>query len=125
MLNLPIDGLAWDERSPEVSGPIPPRLRTAEDLGIPTTVVADLTLKVLHLHGSMRGNELAAHLCIPFTVFEPALTILTDLGYLSSGGLGRQSHPELSVMEAVEWQLARGGQERARELMSLNQYAGP
>ena len=39
--------------------------------------------------------------------------------------MSRGAHPGLTVMAAVEWHLSRGGQERARELMSVNQYAGP
>ena len=125
MLSVPIDELSWADRAPAISGPVPPRPQTVEDLGIPVPVVADLALKVLHLHGSMQGSDLATHLCLPFEVFEPALATLTDLGYVSSGGLSQALESDLSVMEAVQWQLSRGGQERARELMSLNQYAGP
>jgi predicted ATPase with chaperone activity len=103
--------------------PLPPR--TAGDLGIPATVVADIALKVLYFHGAMRGDELADHLCVPFDVFEPALAILNEAAHISSGGMGRSSHAQLAVMAAVEWHVSRSGQERARELMAINQYAGP
>ena len=107
------------------SGPVPPRPRTYEDLGLPVGVVADLALKVLYFHGSKTGRELADHLCIPFTLMEPAIKLMTDAAYCESSGIRRTAAGDVNVLASVQWQLSHGGRERARELLDINQYAGP
>ena len=106
--------------------PCPPPPRTPEDLGLPFSAVTDLLLKVLYFNGTMTGRDLAAHICIPFPIVEPALRHLSQEQLTTSTGMRSGdlvSGDQLSA--ATQWVLSAGGRERARELIEINQYAGP
>jgi predicted ATPase with chaperone activity len=109
-----------------LSEPLPPPPRTEADLGVPLHVAIDIALKSLYFQGAMRGRELADHLCLPFRLVEPILRWLSDAGYCMSGGLPKgELISDDSVLSSVQWNLTGNGRDRARELMDVNQYAGP
>jgi len=109
-----------------MSPPLPPIPRTEADLRVPMQVALDLALKSFYFQGALRGRELADHLCLPFRLVEPLLRSLSDAGYCMSGGLPKgEAISEESVLSAVQWSLTQSGRDRARELLSVNQYAGP
>jgi hypothetical protein len=110
----------------QVSPPLPPPPRTEADLRVPLHVAIDIALKSLYFRGAMRGRELAEHLCLPFRLVEPVLRWLNDAGYCQSAGVpkGEPIGTE-SVLSSVQWNLTGPGRERARELLDVNQYAGP
>ncbi len=112
--------------APRQSIPCPPPPRTPEDLGLPFSAVTDLLLKVLYFNGTMTGRDLAAHICVPFPIAEPALKHLSSEQLISSSGMRTQelgSGEQLSA--ATQWLLTNTGRERSRELIDVNQYAGP
>ena len=111
---------------PRQSIPCPPPPRNPEDLGLPFSAVTDLLLKVLYFNGSMMGRDLATHVCIPFGIVEPALRHLSSEEQVSSTGMRTnelEGHETLSA--ATQWALSNHGRERARQLIEVNQYAGP
>jgi energy-coupling factor transporter ATP-binding protein EcfA2 len=112
--------------STQISAPLPPVPRTEADLRVPLHVAIDIALKSFYFRGSMRGGELAEHLCLPFRLVEPVLRWLNDAGYCQSGGVPKgEVISQESVLSSVQWNLTHSGRERARELLEVNQYAGP
>ena len=105
---------------------LPPVPRTAEDTGLPFSFVCDLVLKVLYFNGSMLGRDLAAHICLPFPFIETTLKFLADEGYCSSIGM-RAGHndPGEALGASMRYLISSSGRQRARELLDINQYAGP
>jgi len=116
------------EASPtvQVSPPLPPPPRNEADLRVPLHVAIDIALKSFYFRGSLRGRELADHLCLPFRLVEPVLRWLSDAGYCMSAGVPKgETIGNESVLSSVQWNLTATGRERARELLDVNQYAGP
>ena len=105
----------------------PPVPTTPEETGLPFSFLCDLILKVLYFNGGMVGRDLAAHTCLPFHLIEATFKFLSDEGYCSSAGM-RSSAP-LAIDEplaaGMQFMISSAGRERARELIELNQYAGP
>jgi predicted ATPase with chaperone activity len=113
-------------RTVPISPPLPPPPRTEADLRVPLHVAIDIALKSFYFQGSMRGRDLADHLCLPFHLVEPIVRWLSDAGYCMSGGLPKgELISDESVLSSVQWNLTATGRERARELLEVNQYAGP
>ncbi len=111
-----------------VSSPIalPPQPRVIEETGLPFSFICDLVLKILYFNGSMLGREIAAHTCLRFAILETALKFIADEGYTSTAGVRMTSlAPGESISAAMEHQISSTGRQKARELMDLNQYAGP
>ena len=112
--------------APRQSIPCPPPPRTPEDLGLPFSAVTDLLLKVMYFNGTMTGRDLAGHVCIPFAIVEPALRHLSTESLISASGMRTQDiGADEQLTAATQWQLTNLGRERARELIEINQYAGP
>src|SRR5258708_12366917 len=101
--------------------------RNREATGLPFSCVCDLVLKVLYLNGSMMGRELANHICLPFSLLESTLKFLADEGYAQSTGV--LQNIELLAGEplaaGLQYTISGTGRTRAREILDLNQYAGP
>ena len=120
--------MSVDTMSPPVSTPapiaFPPVPRTIEDTGLPFTFIGDLVLKVLYFNGGMLGRDLANHTCLPFPLIESTLKFLSDEGYCSSTGI-RALTEDGPVTASMQWLISSAGRQRARELIDLNQYAGP
>jgi len=117
---------ATRQTTAEISPPLPPVPRTEADLRVPLHVAIDIALKSFYFRGSMRGRELAEHLCLPFRLVEPVLRWLNDAGYCQSAGVPKgEAITNESVLSSVQWNLTHSGRERARELLDVNQYAGP
>jgi len=105
---------------------LPPAPRTAEETGLPFSFLCDLALKILYFNGGMVGRDLAAHVCLPFTLLEQTLRFLADQGYCSSAGMqvtNLASHEPLAA--GMGYTISTTGRARAREVIDLNQYAGP
>ena len=105
---------------------LPPVPRTAEETGLPFSFVCDLVLKVLYFNGSLLGRDIASHVCLPWAFIETTLRFLGDEGYCSSAGVKSVPlHPGESINAGMQYQISSTGRQRARELLELNQYAGP
>jgi hypothetical protein len=118
--------IAGDPAPLPISPPLPPPPRIEADLRVPMHVASDIALKSFYFQGAMRGRDLAEHLCLPFRLVEPILRSLSDAGYCMSGGLGKGERiSDESVLSSVQWTLTQTGRDRARELLDVNQYAGP
>lgn len=115
--------------APPVAAPpivLPPVPRTAEDTGLPFSFVCDLILKVLYFNGSMLGRDIANHICLPFSFVETALRFLADEGYCSSVGMRAVNlDPGEHINAGMQHLISSTGRQRARELLEINQYAGP
>lgn len=114
--------------SAPVAAPIalPPQPRSLEETGLPFTFICDLVLKILYFNGSMLGRDIAAHTCLPFAFLETTLKFLADEGFASTAGVRMTAlGPGETISAAMEHQISGTGRQKARELMELNQYAGP
>ena len=104
----------------------PPLPRTVEATGLPFTFLCDLVLKVLYFNGGMLGGDIARHVCLPFSLVERALKFLSDEGYCTTAGVRMAALDEgESIGTGLQFLISTAGRARARELIQLNQYAGP
>jgi hypothetical protein len=100
--------------------------RTAEETGLPFSFVCDLALKVMYFNGSMLGRDIALHLCLPFPFVETTLRFLGDEGYCSATGVHTRTLDASEPINAgMQYSISTSGRQRARELLDINQYAGP
>lgn len=105
---------------------LPPPPRTVEETGLPVSFIGDLVLKVLYFNGSMLGREVAEHVCLPFALIEGTLKFLADEGYISTTGVRMAAlAPGEPISAGMQSQISSVGRQRARELLEVNQYAGP
>ena len=89
---------------------------TVEDLGIPRSLLEDLALKTLYLHGEMSLLELADGMRLSFAIVEELFRRLRKEQLCEVKGFAdRVYHIAITSQ----------GRERALELLSLNHYAGP
>jgi len=104
----------------------PPVPRTVEATGLPFSFLCDLVLKVLYFNGSMLGRDIARHICLPFSLVETTLKFLADEGYCASTGVRMTAlDAGESIATGMQFLISNAGRARARELIQLNQYAGP
>jgi hypothetical protein len=104
----------------------PPLPRTAEATGLPFTFLCDLVLKVLYFNGGMLGGDIARHVCLPFSVVERTLKFLSDEGYCTTTGVRMTALAQgESIGTGLQFLISTSGRARARELIQVNQYAGP
>lgn len=114
--------------SPAAPAPIalPVPIHTSEDTGLPFSFLADLVLKSLYFSGSQLGRDLANHLCIPYSIIEAALKFLADEGYVSAAGVQTSILSKGETIGAgMQYFISSSGRQRTREILALNQYAGP
>ena len=105
---------------------LPPPPRTVEETGLPISFIGDLVLKVLYFNGTMMGRDIAAHTCLRFAFIESTLKFLGDEGYVAATGVRMADLDPGEPMNAgMTYQISSTGRQRARELLELNQYAGP
>src|ERR1035438_1024802 len=105
---------------------LPPMPRSAEETGLPFSFVCDLVLKVLYFNGSMLGRDIANHLCLPFSFVDATSRFLADEGYCSSTGVHTATlDPGEPINAGMQHMISTTGRQRARELLEINQYAGP
>jgi predicted ATPase with chaperone activity len=111
--------------SPQIA--FPPVPSSIDETGLPFSFICDLILKVCYLNGGMLGRSLAQHVCLPFPLVEQALKFLSDEGYVASTGVRMRGLGEAgeSIAAGMQYLISTGGRERAREILELNQYAGP
>jgi len=89
---------------------------TIEDLGIPRSLLDDLALKTLWLHGEMSLLELADGMHVSYAIVEVLFHRLRKEQLCEVKGLANLSH-QIAITSR--------GREHALELLSLNRYAGP
>ncbi len=108
-----------------VAGLPPPPLSEA-DTGLPMSFVADLVLKVVYFNGTMLGHDIAEQVCLPFALLERPLKFLANEGYCACAGI-RKAVPQAEepIGAGMEYAITSMGRQRARELLDINQYAGP
>jgi predicted ATPase with chaperone activity len=98
----------------------PPPVRSVQDTGLNLGILQDLVIKILYFGGYMSGNEIAAHIHLPFTgVIDLVLEGLKREKFVEvrgGGGLGAG---------AYEYVITLKGTEKAHEALARSQYAGP
>lgn len=105
--------IATSVDSPSFHPKIP---RTADETGLNLLLIEDLILKALLSQGFLSGKEIAATLCLGFTVIEPILADLKNrllIGHRSNSGLGD-----------FIYMLSDQGRERAQNAYAHNTYVG-
>ncbi|MGH3231614.1 MAG: hypothetical protein ACRDOA_24045, partial [Streptosporangiaceae bacterium] len=95
------------------------------DIGLPFSFLSDLILKTLYFNGNLLGRELARRSCLPWPVAAEVLTFLTHEGFCGTSGRRGQAPAGGEFAESLEYLLTSPGRERAREVLQVNQYAGP
>jgi hypothetical protein len=74
----------------------------------------------------MLGRDIARHLCLPFAFVETTLRFLMDESYCSSTGVNTATlEPGEPINAGMQYSISSAGRQRARELLEINQYAGP
>jgi predicted ATPase with chaperone activity len=89
---------------------------TIEDLGIRRSLLDDLALKTLYLHGEMSLPELASGMHLSFAVAEQLFRRLRNEQLCEVKGFN-----DLAYQFAITSQ----GRERALDLLSISRYVGP
>lgn len=90
--------------------------KTLEETGLTSVVVEDLIFKVMLAKGAMSGREIAADICLHFTVVEPLLADLKVrllVYHKTSSGVGD-----------FIYMLTETGQEKAMIAREISAYAG-
>ena len=101
----------------------PPVPQSPKEAGIPSGFISDLVLKVIYYNGAMLGREVVRHVCLPWNIVSDSLKFLSDEGYVSTTGI-RGAVGGAEFAEGLQYAITRGGRERAKELVDVNQYAG-
>lgn len=87
-----------------------------EDTGIRKGLLEDLVLKVLYLHGEMSLIQLSELTCLSLGVIEEIFQFFRQERLCEVKGMTGGTHRIV---------VSQQGRQRAAELLSLNQYAGP
>ncbi|MBI1313645.1 ATPase [bacterium] len=106
-------------RLDQAQAPPPRSPKTLRDSGLSLSLVCDLILKQLYLHGSLQGVEIARNARLPFNVIDECLRFLKEdrcLEVTSGDVIGRVSY---------RFHLSEVGRERAKEAFDLCRYVGP
>lgn len=114
--------LAYNPRRP---GFCPEAPRSLEELGLPFSFVTELILKIMYFNGNILGRDIAARACLPWPITSDALNFLASEGYCGTTGIRGTAGPGSDFAESLQYLVTNLGRERAREILELNQYAGP
>lgn len=87
-----------------------------EETGIRRGLLEDLALKILYLNGEMTLPELARHTCLSLAVIEQIFQYFRKQQLCEVKGMAGGTHRIVTSSE---------GKQRAVDLLSLSQYAGP
>ncbi len=113
------------EQEPRVPGFCPAAPRSLEELGLPFSFVSDLVLKIMYFNVNILGRDIATRACLPWSITSEALNFLASEGYCGTTGIRGTAGPGTDFAESLQYLVTNLGRERARELLELNQYAGP
>jgi predicted ATPase with chaperone activity len=103
----------------QAQAPPPRSPKSLRESGLSLSLVCDLILKQLYLHGALQGVEIARNARLPFNVIDECLQFLKDdrcLEVTSGEVIGRVSY---------RFHLSTVGRERAKEAFDLCRYVGP
>ncbi len=104
----------------EIATMVPPSVNSIEDTGLDSSFISDLLLKHLYFGGVMAGATLAANMSLPYyQVIEIILESLKTQSFIEVRG----STGVLST--TYRYALTEKGQNRVREALERNMYAGP
>ncbi len=93
-------------------------------LRLPFSFVCDLVLKIMYFNGNILGRDVAARACLPWSITSEAINFLASEGYCGTTGI-RGTYGGGDFAESLQYLVTNAGRERAREILELNQYAGP
>ncbi len=102
----------------------PPEPESLAALGLPFSFICDLILKIMYFNGNILGRDVAARACLPWSVTSEAINFLTSEGYCGTTGI-RGTYAGGDFAESLQYLVSSAGRDRAREILELNQYAGP
>jgi predicted ATPase with chaperone activity len=108
------------------SGFVPPRPREPKQVGISSSLVNDLILKMMHLSGQMAGFEIAGRLRLDYVCIHDLVAKLAAAGLIQSIGQAQQTARRLERLEeGLTYTITDSGRDRAREAFDRNAYTGP
>ena len=102
----------------------PPAPDSLAALRLPFSFVCDLILKIMYFNGNILGRDVAERACLPWSVTSEAINFLTSEGYCGTTGI-RGTYAGGDFAESLQYLVTGAGRDRAREILELNQYAGP
>ncbi len=103
----------------EMYAEAPPRPESLEDTGLTESQLTDLILKTLYQTGMLSGEELAAALCVPFTILDDLLLTAKQRHFVEvpqAVGHGRAGY---------SYALTEEGRVRAKAALDSSRYVGP
>ncbi len=106
-------GLAARDLPPE-----PPLASSREEADLPENLLIEMLLRLLATHGTLRGADLSARLCLSFQVIEPSLAFLRAERLVEVTRRG-------SFDTDVSFQLTESGRARASDAFAKCRYSGP
>jgi len=95
---------------------VPHPIHNIEDTGVRKGLYEDLALKTLYLNGEMSLIELSDKMCVSLGIIEEIFQFFRKERLCEVKGMTRGTHRIAVTLE---------GRQRAGDLLSLNQYAGP
>ncbi len=109
------------EPSQPSTGPAPfvPQPASIEEARVEASLLADLTLKIVHFSGRPSGRQVAEQLALPYAITEELIAFLRQeqaVEIVGSAGVGEQSY---------QYALTDRGRTKAEEALARSQYVGP
>lgn len=96
------------------------KIQSIEDLNLTKDMLWEFILKLLYVHGSLKGSEIAREMKVSFNLVEEELVLLKKrelIGLVGAGsGLGGYS--------SMEFDITPKGRARAKEIVAVRPYVG-
>jgi predicted ATPase with chaperone activity len=102
---------------------VPQAPKTAEETGLPMTLLFDIILRTIYNRGRLSGAEIAAIICLPFQIINPILAMMRKQLLVDIVG---QKNSDGSGDAAFEYELKPPkGPIAVEDALKKTEYAGP
>ena len=109
--------------SPQIQ--LPPQPRGVKESRLPSNFIADLVIKVMYFNGAITGEGLSERTRLNWLVLETPVKFLMEQKHCESTGVDENTARDLPFSQRFTYELTAAGKDKARELIAVNQYAGP
>lgn len=96
------------------------KIQSIDDLNLTRDMLREFILKLLYVHGSLKGSEMARDMKVSFNLVEEELVLLKKrelIGLVGAGG-------GLGGYSSMEFDLTPKGRARAKEIAAVRPYVG-
>lgn len=97
------------------------KAKTINELNLSQEIVREFILKLLYIHGTLKGSDISKEMKISFNLIEEELVFLKKRELIivtgATAGIGGYS--------SMEFDITSKGRERAQEISSVRPYVGP